>query len=79
MSGDEFRAARLSLGLDVKEAAAMLGYSNATGGEHILRLERDRRAVTGPVIRLMRIYLSGFRPSDWPEHLIANKKGAPHG
>jgi DNA-binding transcriptional regulator YiaG len=68
MSADELEAARRTLGLSVREFAAMLGCSQ----QHLWRMrtsageKRQHRRVTGTTERLVRAYLAGYRPRDWP-------------
>ncbi len=67
MSADDLTQARLALGLSVRELAAMLGCSP----QHVRRMqtrpgEGQHRRITGTTERLLRAYLSGYRPRDWP-------------
>jgi transcriptional regulator with XRE-family HTH domain len=63
MTPAELRKARHSLGLTQLQAARMLGYGAAT---RVAELERGARAPGESVVRLLRAYLDGYRPSDWP-------------
>lgn len=68
MSPIEFQEARLKLGLDRTQCAAVLGMAPKHGDRNIRRIE------TGPTDkpvpehhrRLLEAYLSGYRPADWP-------------
>lgn len=63
MNPSEFKEARLSLGLTQKQAAQVLGYSHHA---RVSSVERGERKAGGAVIRLLRAYLDGYRPKDWP-------------
>jgi ribosome-binding protein aMBF1 (putative translation factor) len=69
MTPAEFKEARHSLGLSVSQMAHMLGIQPL----HIRRMETEpihpttHRPVRPTVERLMRAYLAGYRPDDWPE------------
>ena len=63
MTSDEFKHARKSLGLNQYQAARLLGYGAAA---RISEVERGVKGVSDSVIRLMRAYLDGYRPDDWP-------------
>jgi hypothetical protein len=66
---DEFREAQQQLGLSDAQLAAVLGYGDAA---HVRRHKvRDMtassyRAPNNQVTRLIRAYLAGYRPDDWP-------------
>lgn len=67
MSADDLKEARRFLGLSVADFAAMLG----VGPQHVRRMETGpgrgaHRRVTDTTERLVRAYLSGYRPKDWP-------------
>lgn len=67
MSPDDLKDARRRLGLSVADFAAMLGVRV----QHVRRMEMQpgggtHRRVTGTTERLVRAYLSGYRPKDWP-------------
>lgn len=63
MSPAEFREARQSLGLNQHQLAAMLGYGAPA---RISEIERGIEAPGASVLRLLRAYLDGYRPADWP-------------
>lgn len=63
MTPTEFREARQKLGLDQVQAAKLLGYGAAP---RISEIERGTRAPGASVVRLLRAYLDGYRPADWP-------------
>jgi transcriptional regulator with XRE-family HTH domain len=67
MLAGELREARRILGLTVREFADMLGVRP----QHVRRMETPpgqgaHRRVTATTERLVRAYLSGYRPRDWP-------------
>ena len=67
MNNIEFKAARKELGL----TQAGLSQVMDTDAQSIRRIEMDASASTSRtpaprMARLLRAYLSGYRPSDWP-------------
>ena len=68
MTHDEIQKARVTLGLSVADMADMLGHSAV----HQRRLESApdvdmHRKANGSCVRLLRAFLDGYRPADWPE------------
>ena len=68
MTSEEFKEARLSLGL----TQAKLAYLLDTTDRMVRRVESppDRSTHQGPPARwtrLLRAYIDGHRPHDWPE------------
>jgi len=63
MTPAEFKQARQSLGLTQTQAAPLLGYGNAT---RISEIENGQRNAGAAVVQLLRAYLDGYRPPDWP-------------
>ncbi len=68
MNHTEIKAARQALGLSLSQFAALLDTDPTT----TRRLEMDPRHSTARVpaprmVRLVRAYLDGYRPNDWPE------------
>ena len=64
MTPDEFREAVKSLGLTQAQAAAMLGYGAQSRISNIVcGVDRPSKSV----IRLLRAYVDGYRPDDWPQ------------
>ncbi|MES2814482.1 MAG: helix-turn-helix transcriptional regulator [Pseudomonadota bacterium] len=61
MTPAEFREAREGLGLTGAELAAVMGYGDRS---RIYTIEA--RSVPPQAERLMRAYLAGYRPEDWP-------------
>ena len=67
MQPNEMRRARLALKLTQAQLGAMLD----TDGQTIRRMELDPSASTFRkpavrMVRLIRAYLDGYRPADWP-------------
>ncbi|MCF1502882.1 hypothetical protein L0F51_03765 [Afifella sp. H1R] len=67
MTCDEFRHARETLQLSVSEMAQMLGVSDI----QVRRMQTtpdkaSARPVSETTERLVRAYLDGYRPADWP-------------
>lgn len=68
MTFKQFRQARKDLGLTIVKFADMLGVSDT----HIRRMMmtpgmENHRPVRPTVERLLRAYLDGYRPPDWPK------------
>jgi len=63
MTPAEFKEARQKLGLEPLAMCAALGYKprKATISDF------ENKSVPEPVARLMRAYIDGYRPDDWPE------------
>lgn len=59
----DFRSARQALGLTQAQAAAMLGYGHRV---RITEIEAGRKRPSNSVRRLLRAYIDGYRPDDWP-------------
>ena len=63
MTPEQFREARQLLGLTPPQAATLLGYGSAT---RISEIENGHRNASAAVVLLLRAYIAGYRPSDWP-------------
>ncbi|MEF2552807.1 hypothetical protein VQ042_15780 [Aurantimonas sp. A2-1-M11] len=68
LSSEEFREAQRELGLSDADLAFVLGIENP---QHIRRLKgregsSTHREVQPWHVRLIRAYLVGYRPGDWP-------------
>lgn len=63
MTPAEIIAARKELGLTQAGLARMLGYSSRTGA---YKIETGLVKPSAAVVRLLRAYLDGYRPEDWP-------------
>lgn len=73
MDHEEFKQARKELGLSIAQAAKVLGPVEAPySADHVRSWEMspDRstaKPVPKAVQRLMKVYLDGYRPPDWPK------------
>ena len=63
MTPVEIKQARQTLGLDQVQMAQVLGYGNKA---RVSEIENGLRFPNESVIRLLRAYLDGYRPADWP-------------
>lgn len=72
MTGEELRTARATLGqmwglgrpLRMAEMGRALGLGGRDPGESIRDYERGKTKISGPVDRLVRLYLAGVLPPD---------------
>ncbi|MGX9427995.1 hypothetical protein [Bradyrhizobium sp. LeoA1S1] len=73
MTGDDVRAARVTLGkmwkpggapLTAQELVRALGLSEVHGTDHVYNMEKGKSAVSGTIEMLLRIYLAGGVPPD---------------
>jgi DNA-binding transcriptional regulator YiaG len=63
----EIRAAREALGLSQPQLAAMLRYSvKGNAAARVSEVERGK-PMDAARVELLRAYLSGYRPQDWPK------------
>ena len=63
MTPTEIAAARATLGLTQAQLSAMMGLR---GPAAISEWEAGKRSPSGQSERLLRAYLAGYRPDDWP-------------
>ena len=63
MTPAEIRTARETLGLTQGQLAAVMG---VRGPAAISEWERGVKSPDGRSVRLLRAYLDGYRPADWP-------------
>jgi transcriptional regulator with XRE-family HTH domain len=71
MTPTEFRHARRELGLSVRQFAEMLGVEpEAVRRMEIQFGEGGHRPIRGSIERLIRAYLDGYRPPDWPAKVL---------
>lgn len=63
---EEFKAARLTLGLSQSQLADMLGYHGKNKRKIIDDLETGVKDIFEPQARMVRAFLEGYRPPDWP-------------
>lgn len=67
MTGDELRAAREALGLTQHQLAVLLGFADQPHTKNnVSKLERGEKTLDAARTRLVRAYVSGYRPDDWP-------------
>ena len=60
---DDYRSARKILGLNQTQMAVALGYSAQS---RIAEIENGTSRADAGKIKLLRAYLAGYRPEDWP-------------
>jgi transcriptional regulator with XRE-family HTH domain len=76
MTPEEFRAARLKVGLTQQECANVLGYTRL----HITGIEAGRKTISAPLELAMQALASGWRPKRWASRvhaLTAKREIAP--
>jgi len=61
------KEARHTLGLTLAELAPLLGYEGVNGARLVRRMESGDRTIRPAQARLVRAYLDGYRPADWPK------------
>lgn len=66
MTPAEFARARQELGLRNADLARMLGLSEARAATTFWQWAAGRRRIDPAHALLMRAYLNGYRPPDWP-------------
>lgn len=72
MTPDEIREARLRLGLTQFQLAAVMGLR---GPQTVSEWERGARTPSETAARLLRAYLDGYKPADWPSQRPKSKLG----
>lgn len=65
LTAEEVRAARVRLKLNLAQMAYMLGFEGSSAKSSMHNLESGERRVRPAQARLIRAYLSGYRPKDW--------------
>jgi transcriptional regulator with XRE-family HTH domain len=63
MTGDKVKQARKQLGLTQAQLAQVMGL---TGKTYISKIENNTQPLGEVSIRLLKAYLAGYRPEDWP-------------
>lgn len=63
MTPAEIKQARRNLGLTQSQIAPLLGYGAQT---RVSEIETGQQTPSASVVRLLRAYLDGYRPDDWP-------------
>ena len=66
MTPTQLKEARHKLGLSLSQMARMLGYSGTHAMQQIRHMENGDRSIREPQKRLVKAYLEGYRPKDWP-------------
>lgn len=66
MTPEEFRTARDALALPSADLARLLGVSPARATQTFSDWGRGVTAIDPARVRLLRAYLDGYRPADWP-------------
>lgn len=66
MTPSELKQAREALKFSHSQMARMLGYDAVKGAKKVRRMEKGARAISAAQARLVRAYLDGYRPADWP-------------
>ena len=66
MTPADIREARRTLGLTGEQMGVLLGYGLPGARMRVSELERGVRVPSEAVLRLLRAYLDGYRPPDWP-------------
>jgi DNA-binding transcriptional regulator YiaG len=63
MDPTEIRAQRKGLGLTQSQMAHVMGYGDRT---RITEIENGRNNPSKSAVRLLKAYVDGYRPADWP-------------
>ena len=66
MTPQDLKQARLKLGLTLSECAKLLGYDGNHANQQLRRMESGERDIRPAQERLIKAYLDGYRPDDWP-------------
>jgi len=66
MTPTELKEARLTLGLTLEQMATMLRYKGSGRRQQMWNLENGLRTLGDERAELVKVYLSGYRPDDWP-------------
>jgi len=66
MTPTELKEARLTLGLTLEQMATMLGYKGNGRRQQMWNLENGNRKLGDERAALVKAYLFGYRPDDWP-------------
>jgi len=64
MTPADIKQARQMLGLTAKQLAPLIGYNRPAS---VYDIEAGRERASNAVTRLLRAYLEGYRPADWPK------------
>jgi DNA-binding transcriptional regulator YiaG len=66
MTPEDFQQARQSLGLSAPDLARVLGVSPTRARQTFSDWSRGAKTMDPARARLVRAYLAGYRPPDWP-------------
>lgn len=67
LSAEDLFNARRSFGLSLSEMGRMLGLKDSPYlRDHMFALENGKKKISPMMARLIKAYLAGYRPSDWP-------------
>lgn len=75
MSPEEFKAARLKLGLSMRQTAHIFDVDISTMKRWETQTAAVKTKVNPTAARAMRWMLDGFRPPEWPDIPAAGKGG----
>jgi DNA-binding XRE family transcriptional regulator len=64
MTPEQIREARRVLGLSARQLAPLLGYDRLPS---VYDIEAGRERPSRAVVLLLRAYLAGYRPPEWPD------------
>jgi DNA-binding transcriptional regulator YiaG len=67
MTTADLKTARRKFGLSLRQWAHLLGYEGTDAQRMARHLEEGTRTIRPPQVRLVRAYLDGYRPADWPK------------
>lgn len=66
MADLNIKEARLTLGLTQSQMGEMLGYKGPHTRQMVYDIETGKKPLMPCQERLLRAYLDGYRPKDWP-------------
>lgn len=66
MTPEEFKQAKLTLGLSYDQIATLLGYTGKRRAAQVMRMATGERRVMPAQALLLKAYLEGYRPFGWP-------------
>lgn len=73
MTPKDFKNARIKFGFDQQKMAKVLGFKN---GITVSQIETGKSEITDVRCRLLRAYLDGYRPDDWPKRSFDDSYGS---
>lgn len=66
MTGAALHDARIALELTRSQFTTLIGYEGRHSAGQLEDRLKSRKTITAPTVRLVRAYLDGYRPKDWP-------------